>query len=126
MEVRKKLGLPPLSNKIDLSGGFDFTPLNKLGIDLNDKKKCVFKIKKRGNLLKIIKKLKEIDEKIDKNQEKIEERLELIEKRITKKLDEDRENVLEHICTVQDLILDMNEEESESESESESEIENEN
>ena len=124
MEVRKKLGLPPLSNKIDLSGGIDFTPLNKIGIELNDKKKCVFKVKKRGNLLKIIKNLKEINEKIDKNQEKIEERLELIEKRITKKLEEDTECLIEHICTVQDQIVDLNEEESESESESESENEN--
>ena len=119
MEVIKRLGLPPLSNKIDLRGGIDFTPLNELGIDLNDKKKCVFKIKKRGNLFKIIKKLKEIDEKIDKNQEKIGERLELIEKRITKKLEEDKEFLIEHICTVQDQILEMNEEESESENENE-------
>ena len=113
----------PLSNKKDFKGGIGFSNLEKLGFDL-DEKKCDFKPKKRGNLIKVVKKLKEIDEKIDKNQEKIEERLELIEKRITKKLDEDRENVLEHICTVQDLILDMNEEERESESESESENEN--
>ena len=41
MEVRKKLGLPPLSNKIDLSGGIDFTSLKKIGIDLNDKKNVI-------------------------------------------------------------------------------------
>ena len=56
---------------------------------------------------------------MDKNQEKIEERLELIEKRITKKLEEDTENVLHHICTVQEQIIELNEEESESESENE-------
>ena len=121
MEGRKRSSLPPLSNKLDPSGEIVVTTLKKLGIDLDDEKKCDFKGKKRGNILKIVKILKEINEKMDKNQEKNEERLELIEKRITKKLEEDTENVLHHICTVQELILELNEEESESESESENE-----
>ena len=123
MEGRKRSSLPPLSNKLEPCGEIVATTLKKLGIDL-DEKKCDFKGKKRGNILKIVKILKEINEKLDKNQEKIEERLELIEKRLTKKLEEDTENVLHHICTVQELIIELNEEESESESESDSENEN--
>ena len=124
MERGKKSGLPPLPNKLEPCGEIVFTTLKKIGIDLDDEKKCDFKGKKRGNILKIVKILKEINEKMDKNQEKNEERLELIEKRITKKLKEDTENVLHHICLVQDEIIELNEEESESESESESENEN--
>ena len=124
MEGRKRSSLPPLPNKLDPIGEMVFTSLKKIGIDLDDEKKCDFKGKKRGYILKIVKILKEINEKMDKNQEKNEERLELIEKRITKKLEEDTENVLHHICIVQDQIIKLNEEESESESESESENEN--
>ena len=119
MEGRKRSSLPPLSNKLGPIGETVVTSLKKIGIDLDDEKKCDFKGKKRGNILKIVKILKEINEKMDKNQEKIEERLELIEKRITKKLEEDTENVLHHICTVQEQIIELNEEESESESENE-------
>ena len=124
MERGKKSGLSPLPNKLEQCGEIFVTTLKKLGVDFDDEKKCDFKGKKRGNILKIVKILKEINEKMDKNQEKNEERLELIEKRITKKLEEDTENVLKHICLVQDQIIELNEEESESESESESENEN--
>ena len=115
MERGKKSGLPPLPNKLEPCGEIVFTTLKKLGVDFDDEKKCDFKGKKRGNILKIVKILKEINEKMDKNQE----RLELIEKRITKKLEEDTENLLHHICIVQDQIIELNEEESESESENE-------
>ena len=116
MEGRKRTSL---LHKIDTLETPFVDSLKKLGIDFNEEEP-IFKGKKRGNIVKI---LKRFNKKIDKNHKKIEERLELIEERLIKKMEEVVQGVTNHICTLQDMILELNED-SESDSDTDSENEN--
>ena len=109
MEGRKRTSL---FHKIDTLETPFVDSLKKLGIDFNEEEP-IFKGKKRGNIVKI---LKRFNKKIDKNHKKIEERL-------IKKMEEVVQGVTNHICTLQDMILELNED-SESDSDTDSENEN--